>query len=346
MKIKFTTKKDYLYGVIRLFFIILGCIAMQIIDCILDIIISPWFGMKIRSVSVFGFIFCRDNKKWKVSFHRFSLICQCNIVADLSKTIPEDSLKREKQMEYLKRVLAVLICLLMLFEFRYDLSVWRLAYKEGVLLQNWLVAVSRNSVLMGMFYFSVFKMGITIYVFEVSTKRMTGYTYRAINKLQQGYSLEELNLKPIEKLPFKKILLAEKLMYYYVYVYFLLAVGYMEELDKVSEEITGLLETSAYDINYIGLYYWLVYYYSKYYVDYQRADQFLKMAWPVLSKDSNADAKRVLAQYYYGIQGDVVLARQYLIEGLACVENFSIGGEREMEKRLLGELEEELYDKN
>ena len=327
-------------GIIVIFVFFIAIIALQIIECILDIIIAPRFGLKILTASVFGFLFIRDNGQWKISFHRLSPVCKCQIGYGLNTPIPENSFEREKQATYLIRALVVLISLLMVFFFWNGNDSLGLSYGEWELLWNLLMV--RNWFVAGMLVFSVVNMGLCIYIFQISAKRMCGYVDRAIQKLRQGYSFEELNLKPMEELAFKKVTDAEKLCYYYVYVYYLLAASQMEELDKVSEEITRLLETSIYEIHYTGLYYWLVYYYSKYYVDSHRADQFLKMAWPVLSKDSDANAKRVLAQYYYGIRGDVNKAREYLMEGLACVEKFSVGTEREMERRLLEELAEEL----
>ena len=302
--------------------------------------IAPRFGFKIHSASVFGFVFIRDNNKWKVSFHHVSPVCQCRTVYDLNTPMPEDSFDREKWAGYLKGALVVLISILMAFVFWKDLS--GMSNYDWESLRYGYMDIFRNFFLTGLIFFSVVNMGICIYACQVSAKRMTGYVNRAVQKLRQGYSFEELNLKPVEELGFKKVTEPEKLIYYNGYVCYLLAVGQMEELDKVSDEITEMLETSVYDLNYTDLYYWLVYYYSKYHIDSHRADQFLKKSWPVLSEDSDANAKRVLAQYYYGIQGDMEKAREYLQEGLACVDNFSMGAERELERKLLGELAEEL----
>ena len=329
---------DSLIIFIFTFFIVTN-IIVQIIDCILDAMIAPQFGLKIISVFIFGVMLIRKDNKWKMNFHHLSPNCYCLKGYDLNTPIPEDSFEKEKRAAYLIKALTILVSLLVAFVFWGYFS--RFFHGRTESLYHTFMSVFGISFVAGMIFFSVLHMGLCIYAFEISAKRMGGYIDRAIQKIRQGYSFEDLNLKPVEELGFKNVTKAEKQNYYNVYVYYLAVTGQVEELHKVSDEIAEMLETCEFLMHHTGLYYWLVYYYSKYYIDVRRADQFLKKVWPVLSKDSDANAKRVLAQYYW-IRGDVNRAREYVREGLACVDNFSIGGERELEKKLLGELAGEL----
>lgn len=323
-------------------FILGFCIAadlvVQVIENILKIIFVPRFGLKISSVSFFGLFFIKQNDRWEVSFRQPSLLCQCAIGIDVSKPIPEDSEKREKQAAYLVGVLMILISLSVAFLFS-DYCL-KLFHGEMISLSNIFIL----SFVTGMVFHSVVHMGICVYTWRVVMKRLAGYIDATIKKIRQGYSFEDLNLKPIEELPYK-ILKSEKMLYYNLYVYYLMVTGEVEEMQIISHEITYLLNHSEFIIQYTGLYYWLVYYYSKYEIDPVMADKFFKSIRTILNKDSDANAKRVLAQYYYGIQKDMEKARKYLNEGLACVDSFSCGGERVLERKLLEELAETLREK-
>lgn len=163
-------------------FFIVANIAVQIIGCILNIIIVPRFGLKILSASIFGFIFIRDNNQWKVSFHHLSLICQCHNGYDVKIPIPEDSFEREKRASYLIKALTVLISLLMAFVLWYYFS--GLFQGKGELIQNIFMGVFVISTVAGMIFFPVANLGLCIYAFQTSAKRMSGYVDGAIQKIR------------------------------------------------------------------------------------------------------------------------------------------------------------------
>ena len=88
-------------------------------------------------------------------------------------------------------------------------------------------------------------------------------------------------------------------------------------------------------------YYWLIFYYSRYEINPVNADTFFERVSRTLLNDSDANAKRVLAYYYYGVKNDIPKAQQYLREGFAVVDKFSVpGAERDLERKLLLDLDE------
>lgn len=317
-------------------FFVISILVVQMIEVLLSIIFIPRFGFKIRSVSFFGLIFMRQEEKWKVSLKRLSYLCQCDIIHDISKPVSEDSEKKEKQASYLVKVSVILISLFTAF--MCSDCFLKLFHGGPVSLLD-IVTVSFVA---GMVVHSITHFGITVYTYRTFMKRLSGYVNSIVKKMRQGYSFEELNLRPIEELPYKNVSQTEKLLYYNFYVYYLVATGHAERLPKISHEITYLLEYSEFIVQQAGLYYWLIYYYSRYEINSEIADKFLEKVWPVLGEDSDANAKRVLAYYYYGIQRDREKAGEYLKEGLACVGNFSCGAERDLERKLLEELAQEL----
>lgn len=312
--------------------LILSTIAGQIVRVILDIIITPLFGFKIRSFSFFGLLFLKQDGKWKVSFKRLSWSCQSEVIRDLSKPIPEDLWKKEKQANYFIRILMLLFGVFLLFiSLEYFL---KLFHRETLSSMELFII----SFVTGIVCHSISYLLICIYTYQIIIKRLGGYTDNILKKLMKGYSFESLYLVPVEELPYRHISNIERLQYDSIYVYYLVATGKTRELQKISYEMTSLLDDTVFIIQQTGIYYWLVYYYSRYEINPQKADRYLKTVWPVLSMDSDANAKRVLASYYYGIKNDMKMATDYLKEGLACVNQFSIGAERELEKQLLEDL--------
>lgn len=317
-------------------FFIISIMAVQMIEVILNIIFIPRFGFKISFVSFFGLVFMKQEEKWKISLNGLSYLCQCNIMHDISKPVSEDSEKKERQASYLVKVSVLLISLFTAFMCS-DCFLKLFHGGTASLLDIFIV-----SFVTGMVVHSITHFGICVYTYKTIMKRLGGYVNTIGKKMCQGYSFEELNLRPIEELPYKNVSQTEKLLYYNFYVYYLVATGQTEKLPEISHEMTYLLEYSEFIVQQTGLYYWLIYYYSRYEINSERADKFLKKVWPVLSEDSDANAKRVLAYYYYGIQRDREKARKYLKEGLDCVGDFSYGAERDLERKLLQELAEAL----
>lgn len=55
----------------------------------------------------------------------------------------------------------------------------------------------------------------------------------------------------------------------------------------------------------------------------------------------DANGRRVLAYYYYGIKHDIEKSRRYVEEGMSVIEKYGLpGAERELERKLLMELDE------
>lgn len=121
-----------------------------------------------------------------------------------------------------------------------------------------------------------------------------------------------------------------------------------EELAESIEEIRDTL-ISKDDVFQMSLkiaYCMLVYYYSEIDVNAKYATIFYNKAGKMLTEDKDANSKRILAYYNYGITKDYEAAERYLKEGLALVDSFSIGDEREVEKKYFHILEERLFTQN
>ncbi len=128
-----------------------------------------------------------------------------------------------------------------------------------------------------MIFHSINHIGISIYVYEKLYKGILSYIHSKTELLLNGESLNNLDLKPIEELPYKSPSEMEKIYYYLFYSSYLLALNKIEEMNKISLEMTDILmKKNTNIVNYLCYYlafYWLVFYYSEIKTDKEKAEK-------------------------------------------------------------------------
>ena len=158
--------------------------------------------------------------------------------------------------------------------------------------------------------------------------------------MRQGIPFEQMDLKPVSQLPYKNPSKLEKMMYYQLYIPYLIDRNDIEGLKDPIREMTDFYGKRDYIVQETLSYYWLIFYYSRYEINPANADAFFTRVSGTLLSDSDSNAKRVLAYYHFGVKRDVEKAEQYIKEGLAVIDKFSLpGAEREQERKLLLDLE-------
>ncbi len=320
--------------VITAFFLV-SVWVKSLINIVEALFLSPRFDFCCKQVTVLWWRFVKENGKWRCYTDQFALVFQYVTCVDIEKPVSEDIDKKEKAYVALSKAITLCISLLilvlcreMVFSFvRWDCS-------SAV---EWFLAPFA----IGMVWHSVVDVFIALYVHLVVMKRLGGYVDSLIKRLRQGDSYESMNLKPLEELPYEKPTSMEKNMYYQFYIPYLISVGKTEEMKKPIKEMTDYFLPREYILQETLNYYWLLYYYSRYEENTYYADIFYRKISSTLEKDTDANGKRVLAYYYYGIKKDVEKARRYVEEGMAVIEKFGLpGAERELERKLLMELDE------
>ena len=119
----------------------------------------------------------------------------------------------------------------------------------------------------------------------------------------------------------------------------MLETGNIAAMHKPIQDMTNYFRNQHFIMAQTPNYYWLVFYYSRYELNPSAATYFLNMIRDSIEHDKDANAKRVLAYYAFGIEQDFPKARRLVNEGFACVDSFSVGAERELERKLLLELD-------
>lgn len=308
--------------------------VLSLIKIALDLLLAPKFGFKCSQISGFGLLFLNEDGKWKCKKDKFSPIIQEVVVIDIHKPVPENI--NEKANAYMWTTYMVGLVI--------SLAVTWLCLDEVRALITWSDAGAADlfvgAFALGMVFHSLTYVCMGIYTYGVLMKRLAGYTDVMVKKMRQGVPFEGMDLKPVSQLPYKNPSKLEKMMYYQLYIPYLIAVGDIEGLKGPIDEMTAYYAKRDYIMQEILSYYWLIFYYSRYEIHAVNADAFFERVSTTLLNDSDANAKRVLAYYYYGIKNDVDKAKQYIRDGLAVIDKFSLpGAERELERKLLLDLD-------
>lgn len=182
---------------------------------------------------------------------------------------------------------------------------------------------------------------VFIYMQILSRKSLRGYCIYIQKRMRSGMPLDDTIMLPLKQLPYKHYDSAAKLRYYRFYFMYLLWVGRYNDLREPAYEMTLSLKYKTYMMSDTGNYYDLIYFYSRIEPNRELAVHFMNRMRSVLADDPDANAKRVLAYYAYFVEGDREKARFFTDQAKSLVDVFSIPGmERELERRLVSELDE------
>lgn len=308
--------------------------VLSLIKIVIDLLVAPKFGFRCSQISGFGILIINEDGKWKCKKDKFSPIIQEVVVIDTSRPVPENIGDKEKEWMWISYAVRLGISLAVAF-FCIDEIKASIRWNGVGAAELFLGALAA-----GMIFNSLVYIGTGIYTYGVLMKRLNGYTDVMLKKLRQGVPFEELHLKPVSQLPYKNPSKLETMVYYLLYIPYLIAVGEIEALKAPIAEMTDYYAKREYIMQETLSYYWLIFYYSRYEINPANADAFFERVSRMLLNDSDANAKRVLAYYFFGVKQDVERARQYVRDGLAVIDKFSLpGAERELERKLLLDLD-------
>lgn len=309
--------------------------ALSLLKILISLTVAPRFGFKCSQISGFGLLLMNEDGKWKCKRDKFSPIIQDAIMIDISKPVPEDINEKDKEYMWISHAVQLVVSLVVAY-FCMD-EIKALIRWNGVGAGELFL----GAFAVGMVLNSLFYVGTAVYSYGILAKRLNGYTNIMVKKLRQGVPFEDMDLKPVVQLPYSNPSKLEKMMYYQLYIPYLIALGNIDGLKEPIEEMKVFYAKRDYIIQETLSYYWLIFYYSRYEIDAASADAFFERVSRTLVNDSDANAKRVLAYYYYGVKNDIPKAQQYIREGFAVVDKFSLpGAERELERKLLLDLDD------
>ncbi len=321
-------------GIFATGFLLIAVLASELVGLVANLIFAPLFGMRVTTISFFGLEFTISDNKWTKTFHKLSPIIQHDVRFDSRKPVESFSDKKADMLQLVtviaKFTVAVLICLL----FR-DIFTKTGAYNMLDLL--------KVSFATGMVFHALFSLGIYLYTNLVLMKRLGGYINTLIKRLRQGESFASLDMKPVEELGYKNPTKTEQLLYYQIYMGYLAAVGNYDGMCEPSHQAMNFLIDREYFVQDTGSYYWLIFFFSEIEPNIPLTDMLLKRLGDVIKSDRDANAKRVLAYYFFNIRRDFISAQQMVDAGLQALNsNSGLATERELERQLLNELNERL----
>ena len=305
----------------------------ELIQLATAVLLAPKFGFKVNRILIFNQIFRKEDGKWTRTTGKMSRTIQCLPTVDLTRKFePGEAEKNERKMESLRVfVLMAIGAFLLLLCWQPFMRVLDLS---GNMLDWFLSGLS-----LGLCWHSIVALGIRSCVYGVMMKRLPGYVQSLTNRLRAGERFGSMGLRPIEELPFKDPKPMEKMFYYCYYLSAMLETGQIGALQKPTREMTVYFRDSEYLVAHTWSYYWLVFYYSRFELNPAAATHFLNKIRPDIESDKDANAKRILAYYAFGIEQDFPKARALLSEAYAVIDKFSSDGEQELERKLLSDLD-------
>ena len=308
----------------------------EFVNCFLALLLAPKFGLDVRLVTFWGNIFTKNDGKWEHTRGKFSLLVQYSMIIDPSRPVPEYSQKRFIPLELILLGVQTLIGVGIFF-----------AWQATPFSDDYIVVVEWRSVLFWMFCDCIIMIILRIILFIrahfIKKNGLEGHCEYLLNCLRRGEEFPESYMRPVEQLPFGNVKQATKVKYYRLYNMYLLWTGQSDKLYLPMHEIAVYLRNRSYVVGDTGYYYDVVFYYSRFEFDPGAARYFMDRIRSVLASDPDANAKRVLAYFAYGVENDKEKARYFINEALEAVDKFSLPGmERELERRLVTELDERL----
>jgi hypothetical protein len=321
-------------GVVITGFLLIAVLATEIVGLAANLIFAPFFGMRVTTISFFGLEFTISDNKWTRTFHKLSPIIQQDVRFDSRKPVESFSDRKADMLQLVniaaKFAAAAVICF----------TVRGLFTKPGPLSPPELLIAAFAA---GMMFHAFFALGIYLYTNFVLMKRLGGYINSIMKRLRNGESYASLDMQPYEKLGYDRSTKSERLLYYQLYMGYLAAVGNYDGMRGPSYQAMRSLIGREYFVQDTGSYYWLIFFFSEIEPNAPLTDLLLKRLGDVINSDSDANAKRVLAYYFYNIRRDFTSAQKMVDEGFKALDSDSgLATERELERQLLSDLNERL----
>ena len=312
---------------------IASCWTSDLIEFACAFLIAPFFGCQCGSFSIYGKNFYRSGGKWRTSKFKFRPINQNVLIKNLDDPEFERKYKGIKFYAFIPFLLklAVTVFLFVISGRARE----RLFYVRADFFESFLASYA---------YIMIFITVITLIIVCTAvfgTSGLRRYTSEQLDLLRAGAPFSQLSLPPLSRLGLDSRLDSERILYNTVRGLYLIDKGDREELSSLIHELTNQLYPLSYVlVNTLG-YYLLIFYYSRYELDANLAAHFFDKASSALASDMDANARRVLAYYAYGIQRDNAKARFFLEQAKAALPKHGggHGAEYELEKRLIDELD-------
>ncbi|MBR6967613.1 MAG: hypothetical protein IKH78_03680 [Ruminococcus sp.] len=315
-------------------FIPLAIYAKEILDIIFRFLLTPFFNMEVKTVSLFGLTFARENDKWKRTFHKATPLIQNHIGWDLKKPPETFTDEREKAFGLINVVIKLVIAAVICYACRGYFS------HIGSLNALQLLLVSFA---LGFAWFSLSSLFILIYVYSVVMKGLGGYANSMLKRLRSGERLENLNMKSLEELGMENSQKSAMSVYYPIYMAHLAAIGDTERMRIPSHQMMDRLIGQDFILQHAAAYYWLLFFFSEIEPNEGFANMILEKLDDLIRKDTDPNGKRILAYYTFNITRNIDLAEKLVNDAYGAIDGARmLDTEKDLERKLLGILGERI----
>lgn len=326
----------FLFGML-----IAATVIHSTIKTLVTIVTARPFGYELNALSIFGYVFIKDSMtgKFKGRMNQFTPTVSCITVYDNKKPVSDDCFESDQKRVWLNAVVNSIICTIIAAIIIYTYILSKL---DG---ENGFIQFFSLSVGIGLLFQSVISLIIAKAVIDKVNYGLGGLVEKYRRMMLNGVPFEMFDMEPLESLDYSSNTFAEELFYYQYYCYYLISNGRIEEARDTTEKMRAILDSKEVNLHLVFFFSWLLFFYSRFELNAELADKYFYATRNLLEHDNDANSKRVLAYYYFGIRQDYDCARRYVDEGLARVDLFSRGSERELERQMLYWLDDCLIKK-
>ena len=314
---------------------IVGLILSTFVQGLIQLAFAKVFGMKFTDILIFGLKYTKlKNGKWEKRGHKAGIGLQVLTSFDLEREAETDSKKliaREKGYMIVS-ALVMLLAGIGIFTGLLIATFKVYSYFLGsvfFLLGAWTLV----------FIIGKFCTTISVLAKVNSSKSLSGYAQEGLSMLRSGVPFDQMDLKPIREMNYKKVWDTERMLYFLLYFEYLDANDYFDRMPEAVADVESVLKPNSIDtkIN-LGICMDLVYYYSYHNIVPSKAKEYYHRIIDDISKDTEPNAMFVKGFYELNCFGNVETAKTCAIKALEKIEEFSVPVEREYCRKCINRL--------
>ena len=321
--------------VIILLMAIVGLVLSTFVQGLIQLAFAKAFGMKVTDIIIFGLKYTKlKSGKWEKRGRKAGVGLQVLTSFDLEKDSGLDSKKllaKEKAFMIFYATAMLLVGIgaftgLLIATFNVDSYFLASVF---FLLGSWLL----------IFIIGKFCLAISVLSKVNSKKSLGGYTQEGLSMLRAGVPFDQMDLKPISELNYKKVWDTEKMMYFILYFEYLDANDYFDRMPEAVADVERSLkpQASATKVE-LGVCMDLIYYYSYHNIVPSKAKEYYHRIIDDITKDTEPNSMFVKGFYELNCFGNVETAKTCAIKALEKIDEFSVPVEREYCRKCIARL--------